>query len=170
MDQKQQQMNQEIPSLQSNSNRSPRMTLARLDSESMQMSNDDIHADQTHPVTTVWSNQSTSLRSLLKTSGLFNEGELVVFSSSVKTNIPHFSTFAGLESCGKLNDLFETGNEFTLHRLLSDIGFDDIDIDMHDIVKFDPVKLLDGRSFNECVSTRKHRRSLVSRCLSTPAR
>ena len=55
----------------------------------MQMSNDDAHADQTHPVTTVWTNHSTSLRSLLKTSGLFNEGELIVLN--VFSDVEHVS-------------------------------------------------------------------------------
>ncbi|CAF0828173.1 unnamed protein product [Adineta ricciae] len=54
-----------------------------------------------------------------------------------------------MESSDKLNEFFANGTEFTLHRLLSDIGCNDTNIDMNDLVKFDPMKLLDARSFNE---------------------
>lgn len=57
-----------------------------------------------------------------------------------------------MESSDKLNELFPNGTEFTLHRLLSDIGVNDMNIDMNDLVKFDPMKLLDARSFSEFVS------------------
>lgn len=54
-----------------------------------------------------------------------------------------------MESSDKLNELFADGTEFTLHRLLSDFGVNDLNIDMNDLVKFDPMKLLDTRSFSE---------------------
>jgi hypothetical protein len=60
-----------------------------------------------------------------------------------------------MESTDKLNELFANGNEFTLHRLLSDIGVNDMNIDMNDLVKFDPMKLLDNRSISEFVSGKK---------------
>jgi len=60
-----------------------------------------------------------------------------------------------MESTDKLNELFANGNEFTLHRLLSDIGVNDMNIDMNDLVKFDPMKLLDTRSISEFVSGKK---------------
>lgn len=57
-----------------------------------------------------------------------------------------------MESSDKLNELFADGNEFTLHRLLSDMGANDLNIDMNDLVKFDPLKVLDARSISEFVS------------------
>jgi len=60
-----------------------------------------------------------------------------------------------MESTDKLNELFANGNEFTLHRLLSDIGVNDMNIDMNDLVKFDPMKLLDTRSISEFVRGKK---------------
>lgn len=60
-----------------------------------------------------------------------------------------------MESSDKLNELFADGTEFTLHRLLSDFGVNDLNIDMNDLVKFDPMKLLDTRSFSEFVSGKK---------------
>ncbi len=60
-----------------------------------------------------------------------------------------------MESCDKLNELFANDNEFTLHRLLSDIGVNDMNIDMNDLSKFDPMKLLDTRSISEFVSGKK---------------
>ena len=60
-----------------------------------------------------------------------------------------------LEPSDKLNELFANDNEFTLHRLLSDVAVSDTNIDMNEIVKFDPVKLLDTRSISEFVSGKK---------------
>ncbi len=57
-----------------------------------------------------------------------------------------------MESSDKLNEFFANGTEFTLHRLLSDIGVNDMNIDMNDLVKFDPMKLLDSKCFSEFVS------------------
>ena len=57
-----------------------------------------------------------------------------------------------MELSDKLNELSADGNEFTLHRLLSDIGANDLNIDMNDLVKFDPLKILDARSISEFVS------------------
>ena len=57
-----------------------------------------------------------------------------------------------MESSDKLNELFTDGNEFTLHRLLSDCGGNDMNIDMNELVKFDPTKLLDTRCISEFVS------------------
>jgi hypothetical protein len=48
-----------------------------------------------------------------------------------------------MESSDKLNELFADGSQFTLHRLLSDFGVNDMNIDMNDLVKFDPMRLLD---------------------------
>ena len=64
-----------------------------------------------------------------------------------------FST--DIEPSDKLNELFANGTEFTLHRFLSDRGVNDMNIDMNDLVKFDPMKLLDARSFSEFVSMTK---------------
>ncbi len=60
-----------------------------------------------------------------------------------------------MESSDKLNELFANGTEFTLHRLLSDIGVNDMNIDMNDLVKFDPMKLLDPKNFSEFVSRKR---------------
>ena len=60
-----------------------------------------------------------------------------------------------MESSDKLNEFFADGNQFTLHRLLSDIGINDMNIDMTDLVKFDPMKLLDVRISNESFSGKK---------------
>jgi hypothetical protein len=60
-----------------------------------------------------------------------------------------------MESSDKLNELFTDGNEFTLHRLLSDFGGNDMNIDMNELVKFDPTKLLDTRCITEFVSGKK---------------
>ena len=57
-----------------------------------------------------------------------------------------------MESSDNLNELFEGSNEFTLHRLLSDLGTNDINIDMNELVKFDPTKSIDARLLNEFVS------------------
>lgn len=54
-----------------------------------------------------------------------------------------------MESSDQLDELFADGNEFTLHRLLSDFTVNDMNIDMNDIVKLDPMKLFDNRSFSE---------------------
>ena len=59
-----------------------------------------------------------------------------------------------MESSDKLNELFADGNEFTLHRLLSDFGTNDLNIDMTDLAKFDPMKLFDVRSLSEYVSSK----------------
>lgn len=59
-----------------------------------------------------------------------------------------------MESSDKLNELFADGNEFTLHRLLSDFGANDLNIDMTDLAKFDPMKLFDVRSLSEYVSNK----------------
>ena len=98
-------------------------------------------------------NGSASLRSLLKTSGLFNEGGFYnKIEEETKINVYDVLFLLDMESSDKLNELFANGTEFTLHRLLSDIGCNDMNIDMNDLVKFDPMKLLDARSFNEFVS------------------
>ncbi len=60
-----------------------------------------------------------------------------------------------MESSDKLDELFANGDEFTLHRLLSDIGVNDMNIDMNELVKFDPMKLFDARSISEFVSGKK---------------
>ncbi|CAF0754907.1 unnamed protein product [Rotaria sp. Silwood1] len=73
-------------------------------------------------------NLNTPLRSVLKTSGLFNKD---------------------WESSDQLNELCANSNEFTLHRLLSDINANDLNFDMNDIAKFDPMKLFDTRSLSE---------------------
>lgn len=57
-----------------------------------------------------------------------------------------------MESSDQLNELFTDGNEFTLHRLLSDMPINDLNIDMNELVKFDPMKMLDNRSISEFVS------------------
>jgi hypothetical protein len=74
-----------------------------------------------------------------------------------------------MEPSDQLNELYANGNEFTLHRLLSDIVANDLNIDMNDLVKFDPIKLLDTRSLSEFVSGKKpsKRYLLFSFCLVT---
>ncbi|UJR35804.1 hypothetical protein I4U23_028552 [Adineta vaga] len=126
MDQQQQQQIQQ----QTHSNLviSPHLILTRSDSTSSVILDDEIHGQQVHLPATLVVNGSTSLRSLLKTSGLFNED---------------------MESSDKINEFFANGTEFTLHRLLSDFGVNDMNIDMNDLVKFDPMKLLDTRCFSE---------------------
>jgi len=76
-----------------------------------------------------WANISLSLRSLLKTSGLFNEKS---------------------DSFDKLNDLFASGNQFTLQRLLSEMG-NEIPLDMNDLIKLDSVKMLDSRTLSDFI-------------------
>jgi hypothetical protein len=51
-----------------------------------------------------------------------------------------------------LNELFASGNEFTLQRLLSEANANDVNIDMNELMKFDSTKLLDSRTLSEFVS------------------
>jgi hypothetical protein len=69
-----------------------------------------------------------------------------------------------MEPSDQLNELYANGNEFTLHRLLSDIVANDLNIDMNDLVKFDPIKLLDTRSLSEFVSGKNPVRGIYYFC------
>jgi hypothetical protein len=120
-------MDQQQHQMELNSINSSHVILNRLNSTSTMILDEAMLGEQIQlPTRSV--NRSVSLRSLLKTSGLFNKD---------------------LESSDKLNELFANGTEFTLHRLLSDFGVNDINIDMNDLVKFDPMKLLDAKSVSE---------------------
>jgi hypothetical protein len=129
---------QEIPTQHSNSVNSPQMTLTRSDSTSTV-----IFEEETRPCrrngaqllspTTLLTNRSASLRSLLKTSGLFNKD---------------------MESSDKFDELFASGNGFALHRLLSDMGASgDCNIDLNELLKFEPMKVLDPRSLSELLQS-----------------
>jgi hypothetical protein len=74
MDQQQQQINQ----AHSNWVNSPHVILTRSDSTSTVILNEAMHVDQIHLPASLLVNRSVSLRSLLKTSGLFNKGELII--------------------------------------------------------------------------------------------
>lgn len=123
-------MDQQQPMEQIHSNlvKTVDLTLNRSNSTSTVISEQEIRGEHIHPPATSWLNRSLSLRSLLKTSGLFNKD---------------------MESSDKLNELFTDGNEFTLHRLLSDMPVNDLNIDMNDLVRFDPMKILENRSISE---------------------
>jgi hypothetical protein len=133
MDQQQQHHHhqQQLQQIHSNLVKSPQLILTRSNSTSTTILDEEIRGEQIHLPASRLGNRSLSLRSLLKTSGLFNKD---------------------MESSDKLNELFADGNQFTLHRLLSDFGVNDMNIDMTDLVKFDPMKLLDVRSISEFVS------------------
>lgn len=124
MDQQQQHHHhqQQLQQIHSNLVKSPQLILTRSNSTSTTILDEEIRGEQIHLPASRLGNRSLSLRSLLKTSGLFNKD---------------------MESSDKLNELFADGNQFTLHRLLSDFGVNDMNIDMTDLVKFDPMKLLD---------------------------
>ncbi|CAF2391489.1 unnamed protein product [Rotaria sp. Silwood2] len=124
----QQQMKRQMQQTHSNLIKSSQMALTRSTSTSTVILDEEILGDQIQLPVSLSTNLSTPLRSVLKTSGLFNKD---------------------WESSDKLNELFTNGNEFTLHRLLSDIGVNDVNFDMNDIAKFDPMKLLDTRSLSE---------------------
>ena len=57
-----------------------------------------------------------------------------------------------MESSDKLNELFASGNGFTLQRLLSEVGANDVNIDMNELMKYDSTKILDSRTLSEFVS------------------
>ena len=60
-----------------------------------------------------------------------------------------------MESSDKLNELFASGNGFTLTKLLSEVGATDFDLDMDELLKFDSTKKLDSRTLSEFVSGKK---------------
>jgi hypothetical protein len=60
-----------------------------------------------------------------------------------------------MESSDKLDELFASGNGFTLTKLLSEAGATDINLDMNELLKFDSTKLLDSRTLSEFVSGKK---------------
>ena len=62
-----------------------------------------------------------------------------------------FSLSIESDSFDKLNDLFASGNQFTLQRLLSEMG-NEIPLDMNDLIKLDSVKMLDSRTLSDFVS------------------
>ena len=98
----------------------------------------------------VLANLNLSLRSLLKTSGLFNESKKSLDIRRISSSFPIESG-----SFDKLNDLFASGNEFTLQRLLSDVG-NELPLDINDLLKFDSVKMLDSRTLSDFVSRSVH--------------
>ncbi|CAF3337766.1 unnamed protein product [Rotaria socialis] len=109
----------------------PLATLTRLNSTSAStviLDEEMMHDGPMHVPLTLSANCHIPLRSVLKTSGLFNKDA---------------------ESSDKLDEFFANGNEFTLHRLLSDINSADLNIDMNEIAKFDPMKLFETRSLSE---------------------
>ncbi|CAF2174045.1 unnamed protein product [Rotaria magnacalcarata] len=113
----------------SNLIKSPLATLTRSNSTStVTLDEEAMHGGPMHVPLTLSANCHIPLRSVLKTSGLFNKD---------------------VESSDKLDEFFANGNEFTLHRLLSDISSADLNIDMSEIAKFDPMKLFEARSLSE---------------------
>jgi hypothetical protein len=152
-EQQQQQIN-EIQAATSNLTNSPHAILTRSDSTSTVILEEEEETRTCHRngIPTVpppaWANLSFSLRSLLKTSGLFNNGK-----KNKKTRNNYLKYFPiGFESSDKLNELFASGNEFTLQRLLSEIGNNDANIDMNELIKLDSMKFLDSRTLSEFVS------------------
>ena len=59
------------------------------------------------------------------------------------------------ESTDKWNELFASGNGFTLQRLLSEAGVNDVNIDMNELAKIDSNRLLDARTLSEFVSKKQ---------------
>ncbi|CAF1394155.1 unnamed protein product [Adineta steineri] len=134
--QEQQQQQQQINETQhthSNSDSPTHATLTRSDStstvilEEEETSSCRRNRPSTQPPLT-WSNLSIQLRSFLKTSGLFNKD---------------------LESFDKWNELFTNGNSFSLQRLLSEAGVNDVNIDMNELKKLDSTELLNARTLSE---------------------
>lgn len=144
--QEQEPFNQVPSSISSNLVAPTTMTLTRSDSSSTVILEEeekripprrrDLH---TLPPS-VLANLNLSLRSLLKTSGLFNEKS---------------------GSFDKLNDLFASGNEFTLQRLLSDVG-NELPLDINDLLKFDSVKMLDSRTLSDFIRSESFDQLLAS--------
>lgn len=52
-----------------------------------------------------------------------------------------------------MNELFADGNEFNLHRLLSEVAGNDININTNDLMKLDSMKFPDSRTLSEFVSS-----------------
>ncbi|CAF3347521.1 unnamed protein product [Rotaria socialis] len=130
--QQQQQQINEIQHTHSNSPNSPHATLARSDSTSTV-----ILEEQETPICrrngpptlspSMLRSLSIRLRSLLKTSGQFNKD---------------------LESSDMLNELFAGGNEISLRQLLSDFSATDT-FDADELMKLDSTKLLESRTLSE---------------------
>lgn len=127
MDQ-QDQIQQQLKATNSNLIKSSQLNSIHSNSTSTLILDEEPHCGQMDLPASLSTNPDTPLRSVLKISGLFNKD---------------------WESSDKLNELFANDNEFTLHRLLSDISGNDLNIDMNEIVKFDPIKLLDTRSLSD---------------------
>ncbi|CAF0844329.1 unnamed protein product [Adineta ricciae] len=130
--QQQQQIN-ETQHTHSSSDNSTHGTLTRSDSTSTVILEEEETPTRrrNRPATQLpsfWPNISTQLRSFLKTSGLFNKDS---------------------ESTDKWNELFASGNGFTLQRLLSEAGVNDVHIDMNELAKIDSNRLLDARTLSE---------------------
>ncbi|CAF0892427.1 unnamed protein product [Rotaria sordida] len=144
----QQQMKQHIQQIHLNLIKSSQMILNRSNSSSTVILDEAIYGDQIHPPVPLSANLSTPLRSALKTSGLFNKG-----NSFIKIKQRHneffFSNSIDWESSDALNELSANGNQFTLHRLLSDIGVNDLNFDMNEMAKFDPMKFFDVKNISE---------------------
>ncbi|CAF0886028.1 unnamed protein product [Rotaria sp. Silwood1] len=152
--QQQQQQEQQINEIQhahSNSANSPHATLIRSDSTSTVI----LEEEETRtcrrnrpPTLTpaAWTSLSIHLRSVLKTSGLFNKD---------------------LESSDKLNELFADGNEFSLQRLLSEVGANDANIDMNELMKLDSTKLFDSRTLSEFLRSESFDQLIASALNST---
>ncbi|CAF2373870.1 unnamed protein product [Rotaria sp. Silwood2] len=152
--QHQQQQEQQINEIQhahSNSANSPHATLTRSDSTSTVILEEEEtrtyrrNGPRTLPPA-VWASLSIHLRSALKTSGLFNKD---------------------LESSDKLNELFANGNEFALQKLLSEVGANDINIDMNELMKLDSTKLFDSRTLSDFLRSESFDQLIASTINST---
>ncbi|CAF1284733.1 unnamed protein product [Rotaria sordida] len=131
--QHQEQQINETQHVHSNSANSPHAILTRSDSTTTVILEEEETRTcrRTGPPTlssAAWASLSFQLRSFLKTSGLFNKD---------------------FESSEKLNELFANGNEFSLQKLLSEVGANDTNIDMNELIKFDSTKFPDSRTLSE---------------------
>jgi hypothetical protein len=131
--QQQQQQISEVHNSHSNLANSPPATLTRSDSTSTVI----LEEEETRtcrrngapiPPPSTWANLSATLRSLLKTSGLFNNN---------------------WESSDRLSELLATGDGFALQKLLSEAGNNDANIDMNELFKLDSMKFPDARTLSE---------------------
>lgn len=61
-------------------------------------------------------------------------------------------SLSDMDSFDKLNDLFASDDGCTLQRFLSEIGANDVNFDMNDLLKLDSGKGFDCRTLSEFVS------------------
>jgi hypothetical protein len=154
MEQQQQQQINEIQPAHSNSANSPHATLTRSDSTSTVILEEEEtrtcrrNGPTTTPPPSLLAQLSAQLRSLLKTSGLFNKG---------------------WESSDKLNEFFASENGFTLQRLLSEVNPNDANLELNDLFKLDSTKLLDSRTLSEFLRSESFDQLLASAPTNTDA-